>query len=171
MTDLRLDKPTTILVTLGLTLPEVSEGDLAKIQTAATPGSTVKIAPQLREAAAMANDAEVILGFIPESLFRAAPRLRWVHAIASGVDMFLYPAMRESYPEERLSLWMGHRPSLPDSLPVIGPSRATPDVIYAFGHGHVGMTSAPMTGKVIADLVAGRPPSIDIAPFAPGRFA
>jgi glycine/D-amino acid oxidase-like deaminating enzyme len=56
-------------------------------------------------------------------------------------------------------------------LPVIGPSRATPDVIYAFGHGHVGMTSAPMTGKIVADLVAGRPPSIDIAPFAAGRFA
>ena len=43
-------------------------------------------------------------------------------------------------------------------------------VIYAFGHGHVGMTAAPMTGKVVADLVAGRPPSIDIAPFAAGRF-
>ena len=51
-----------------------------------------------------------------------------------------------------------------------GPSRATPDVIYAFGHGHVGMTSAPMTGKIVADLVAGRPPSIDIAPFSAGRF-
>src|SRR5262249_26784305 len=66
--------------------------------------------------------------------------------------------------------WMGHRPSLPDSLPVLGPSNATPDVIYAFGHGHVGMTAAPMTGKVVADLVAGRAPSIDIAPFAAERF-
>jgi D-amino-acid dehydrogenase len=65
---------------------------------------------------------------------------------------------------------MGHRPSLPDSLPVLGPSRATQDVIYAFGHGHVGMTSAPMTGKIIADLVADRPPSIDISPFTAGRF-
>ena|SRR5271169_3413521 len=50
-------------------------------------------------------------------------------------------------------------------------SRATPDVIYAFGHGHVGMTAAPMTGKLVADLVTGRPPSIDIVAFAPGRFA
>ena len=83
----------------------------------------------------------------------------------------MLPGLPAFHPEERISVWMGHRPSLPDSLPVIGPSRATPDVIYAFGHGHVGMTSAPMTGKVIADLVAGRPPSIDIAPFAPGRFA
>jgi D-amino-acid dehydrogenase len=43
-------------------------------------------------------------------------------------------------------------------------------VIYAFGHGHVGMTSAPMTGKIVADLVAGRPPSIDIGPFSADRF-
>jgi D-amino-acid dehydrogenase len=83
----------------------------------------------------------------------------------------MLPGLAASHPEERISMWMGHRPSLPDSLPALGPSRATADVIYAFGHGHVGMTSAPMTGKVVADLVAGRPPSIDIAPFDPARFA
>jgi len=82
----------------------------------------------------------------------------------------MLPGLASSYPEERISVWMGHRPSLPDSLPVLGPSNASPDVIYAFGHGHVGMTAAPMTGKVVAELVAGRPPSVDIAPFAPGRF-
>ena len=48
---------------------------------------------------------------------------------------------------------------------------ASPDVFYAFGHGHVGMTAAPMTGKIVAELVDGRPPAIDIAPFAPDRFA
>jgi D-amino-acid dehydrogenase len=53
---------------------------------------------------------------------------------------------------------------------VLGPSRTTPDVVYAFGHGHVGMTAAPMTGKIVADLVSGRPVSIDIAPFSAGRF-
>jgi D-amino-acid dehydrogenase len=83
----------------------------------------------------------------------------------------MLPGLAAGHPEERISVWMGHRPSLPDSLPALGPSRATPDVVYAFGHGHVGMTSAPMTGKIVADLVAGRPPSIDIAPFAPSRFA
>jgi len=83
----------------------------------------------------------------------------------------MLPGLAASLPEERISVWMGHRPSLPDSLPVIGPSRATPDVIYAFGHGHVGMTAAPMTGKIVADLVAGRPPSIDIAPFSASRFS
>jgi D-amino-acid dehydrogenase len=83
----------------------------------------------------------------------------------------MLPGLAASHPEERISVWMGHRPSLPDSLPVLGLSRATPDVIYAFGHGHVGMTAAPMTGKIVADLVAGRSPLIDITPFAAGRFA
>ena len=68
----------------------------------------------------------------------------------------LFPGLRESYPEERLSLWMGHRPSLPDSLPCIGLATNSPDVIYAFGHGHVGMIGSPMTGKVVADLVTDR---------------
>lgn len=82
----------------------------------------------------------------------------------------LCPALASSYPEDRVSMWMGHRPSLPDSLPVLGPSRRSPDVFYAFGHGHVGMTGAPYTGRVIADLVAGRPAPIDLTPFRPDRF-
>src|SRR5690349_3630233 len=96
MTDLRLEGPTTILVLLGLTLPEVSETELDKMRAAAPPGSTIRIVSHLREAIAVAGDVEIILGIMPESLFHAAPRLRWVHAIASGVDMFLYPAMRDS---------------------------------------------------------------------------
>ncbi len=83
----------------------------------------------------------------------------------------MLPGLAAEHPEERLSLWMGHRPALPDSLPVLGRSRASPDVIYAFGHGHIGMTAAPMTGRIVADLVAGRAAAIDIAPFAAGRFA
>lgn len=82
----------------------------------------------------------------------------------------MLPGLAADHPDERISVWMGHRPSLPDSLPVIGPSRASPDIVYAFGHGHIGMTSAPMTGRIVADLLSRRPPSIDIAPFAPARF-
>ena len=66
--------------------------------------------------------------------------------------------------------WMGHRPSLPDSLPVIGPSANFPRVFYAFGHQHVGMTGGPRTGRLIADLVAGRRPNINLAPFRIDRF-
>jgi D-amino-acid dehydrogenase len=82
----------------------------------------------------------------------------------------LYPALSKAYPEDRFTMWMGHRPSLPDSLPVLGPSTRTPDVFHAFGHGHVGMTGGPYTGKVIAELISGRPSPIDLSPFRPGRF-
>jgi len=99
----------------------------------------------------------------------APPDWRRAHILLDQGRKML-PALAASYREEKISVWMGHRPSLPDSLPVLGPSSATPDVIYAFGHGHVGMTSAPMTGKIVADLVTGRPPSIDIRPFSAGRF-
>ena len=66
--------------------------------------------------------------------------------------------------------WMGHRPSLPDSRPVIGKCPAAPNVLFAFGHGHRGLIGAPMTGEIIADLMANRQPKIDITPFRPERF-
>jgi D-amino-acid dehydrogenase len=53
---------------------------------------------------------------------------------------------------------------------VLGPSSRSSDVFYAFGHGHVGMTGGPYTGKVIADIVSGRPSPIDLSPFRAGRF-
>jgi D-amino-acid dehydrogenase len=82
----------------------------------------------------------------------------------------MLPGLAADHAEERISVWMGHRPAMPDSLPVIGSSQASPDVIYAFGHSHVGMTAAPMTGRIVADLLSGRPAPIDIAPFAAARF-
>jgi len=66
--------------------------------------------------------------------------------------------------------WMGFRPSMPDSLPVIGASRRSPDIIYAFGHGHLGLTQSAATGKLVAELLTGRPPSIDLSPLSPQRF-
>lgn len=54
--------------------------------------------------------------------------------------------------------WMGFRPSLPDSLPVIGPSSAGDEVILAFGHGHLGVTLAPVTARLVSDLLARRDP-------------
>jgi len=66
--------------------------------------------------------------------------------------------------------WMGFRPSLPDSLPAIGPLPGRGDVICAFGHGHLGLTQSAGTGEIVADLLTGRAPPVDLAPFAPGRF-
>jgi len=67
--------------------------------------------------------------------------------------------------------WMGHRPSLPDSLPVIGRSPHVRNAFFAFGHGHVGLTGAAPTGAIVADLVAGREPLVDVAPYSAERFA
>jgi D-amino-acid dehydrogenase len=82
----------------------------------------------------------------------------------------MLPALSSEYEEARIALWMGHRPSLPDSLPVIGASRRTRDVVYAFGHGHIGMTCAAKTGKTVAELVCGEPVGVDLAAFSPRRF-
>lgn len=66
--------------------------------------------------------------------------------------------------------WMGYRPSLPDSLPVIGRARNAPGILYAFGHGHLGKTQAAATGRLIRDLVSGKAPPLDLSPFSPQRF-
>jgi D-amino-acid dehydrogenase len=66
--------------------------------------------------------------------------------------------------------WMGFRPSLPDSLPVIGRARSAANVYYAFGHGHLGLTQAAATGRLIRDLVSGEAPPIGLSPFRPSRF-
>ena len=68
------------------------------------------------------------------------------------------------------SEWMGRRPCTPDSLPMIGAVPSEPRIVLAFGHGHNGMTSAPTTGRIVADLIGGRRPFIDPTPYRPDRF-
>lgn len=66
--------------------------------------------------------------------------------------------------------WMGFRPSIPDSLPVIGPSSGGSEVIHAFGHGHIGVTLAPATARIVAGLLSGTNPGADITPYRANRF-
>ncbi|NPC58330.1 NAD(P)/FAD-dependent oxidoreductase [Caenimonas soli] len=73
-------------------------------------------------------------------------------------------------PEMGSTQWMGMRPSMPDSLPIIDQHRTFRNVFFAFGHGHLGMTGAPRSGRLVAELVAGRTPSIDMQPFKVDRF-
>lgn len=80
---------------------------------------------------------------------------------------------RHYFPDLQLgevSEWMGQRPMMADSLPVISRSPRHRNVFYAFGHGHYGLTQGPTTGALIADLVRGREPGIDMAPFRFERF-
>ena len=93
------------------------------------------------------------------------PNFRRSDAMLKKAKAFL-PALRTGNGVQ----WMGFRPSLPDSLPAIGRARATPRVTYAFGHGHLGLTQSAGTARLVADLLTGRTPAIDLAAFSPQRF-
>ena len=69
-----------------------------------------------------------------------------------------------------LSTWVGGRPTLPDYLPAIGRSRIASNLIYAFGHQHLGLTLAPTTGELVADLALERAPAVALDPFDLARF-
>ena len=66
--------------------------------------------------------------------------------------------------------WLGHRPTMPDSLPVIGVSPASNRIFLAFGHQHIGLTLGGITGKIVTELARGRIPYCNIADFSPRRF-
>lgn len=72
--------------------------------------------------------------------------------------------------EAPASEWIGARPTLPDYLPAIGRSRRAANLLYAFGHQHLGLTLAAATGEAISALATGKAPAIDLAPFDPARF-
>ncbi|MCB4769677.1 FAD-binding oxidoreductase [Ancylobacter sp. Lp-2] len=88
------------------------------------------------------------------------------HAYLERTARRFLPALAE----RPSSSWMGFRPSMPDALPVIGRSGRTPNLILAFGHHHVGMSSGCVTGAIVAAIAAGEPPPVDIAPYSPARF-
>lgn len=68
------------------------------------------------------------------------------------------------------SQWLGFRPSLPDSLPVIGRSTRARSVIYAFGHGHLGLTLAAETARIVTDLIVNNRDTTELAAISPARF-
>jgi glycine/D-amino acid oxidase-like deaminating enzyme len=67
--------------------------------------------------------------------------------------------------------WMGHRPSLPDSLPVIGPFANSQGLFGCFGHGHAGLAGGPASGHLVAQLICGEKPDISAGPYSPSRFS
>jgi D-amino-acid dehydrogenase len=79
-------------------------------------------------------------------------------------------ALLPALPEKAASQWMGFRPTLPDSLPVIGPARHTENVIYAFGHQHLGLTLAGVTASLVAQRLTGDSTEVDLTPYAAQRF-
>ncbi len=90
MTTVALDGPTNILLIEGLTMAEAKPEYVADIGRAAPNDSTIQVVGSVKEAAQYAADVEVILGVVNQRLFADTPKLKWVHATASGVDMFMF---------------------------------------------------------------------------------
>jgi D-amino-acid dehydrogenase len=97
----------------------------------------------------------------------AAADYRRVDAILKRLRAYL-PGLSKELPEA--PRWMGFRPSIPDSLPVIGPSRISHRIVYAFGHAHHGLTQAAITAELVAAMIDERQPSVALAPYSPARF-
>jgi D-amino-acid dehydrogenase len=110
-----------------------------------------------------------IAGQVEIAGLEAAPN--WKRAeVLRDYALATWPALPRDLRPEQVKVWMGHRPSMPDSLPVIGPATGCADVVHAFGHGHIGLAAGATTGRLVADIVSGTPPVIDPAPYSPARF-
>jgi D-amino-acid dehydrogenase len=107
------------------------------------------------------------------------------YRITSGVDLShrdapddhrqidaVTKSAREAFPLKEFAgeTWRGARPTLPDSLPMIGEAPRNPGLWLAFGHQHIGFSTGPITGEIVAALVCGETPPADPKPFAPGRY-
>jgi D-amino-acid dehydrogenase len=98
---------------------------------------------------------------------KAAPNHRRTEAMVQKLKQFL-PHLSADLPAKR---WMGFRPSIPDSLPVIGHADRDSRIVYAFGHGHHGLTQAAVTARMAGELIDGHSSGVDLRPFSPARFA
>ena len=78
----------------------------------------------------------------------------------------LLPQLNEHQDE-----WLGFRPTLPDFLPVIGPSKNYKNIVYAFGHQHLGWTLGAITGKVVSGILANEKTNLDLQPYSSLRFS
>lgn len=91
-----------------------------------------------------------------------------VKGIVDSIPSY-YPDMKVSMPEEK-DVWHGLRPCSPDGLPYIGRSEKIKNLILATGHAMLGISLGPGTGKLVADLVDGKDPDLNLSPFNPDRF-
>ena len=79
------------------------------------------------------------------------------------------PGLPAELPPDRIRVWLGHRPSMPDGMPVLGLARRSADIAHGFGHGHVGLVGGPKSAALVIALLAGERPD-EAAPFSPKRF-
>ena len=92
--------------------------------------------------------------------------------LSKGRIQYIVNCAKELLPQlgEHEDEWLGFRPTLPDFLPVLGPSKNNKNIIYAFGHHHLGWTLGAITGKIISGIVAGEKTNLDLSPYSSKRF-
>lgn len=127
----------------------------------------------------MVSDAKMIVNHMNGGLraagqvefagLAAAPNWKRAEVLRAHLNA-MFPSLPATIQTDSLRVWLGHRPSMPDGRPCIGIARKTADVIYAFGHGHVGLVGSARTGRLVAQLVSRVEPEIPLAPFDPRRF-
>ncbi|TDR14112.1 glycine/D-amino acid oxidase-like deaminating enzyme [Marinomonas communis] len=113
-----------------------------------------------------AGDGVRIGGAVELGGLSLAPNYQRSKILLDKAAKFL-PGLKTEHGEQ----WMGFRPSMPDSLPVIGFAKDCSRVIYAFGHGHLGLTQAAGTAELVHDLVMGQNPSISMSAYSAQRFS
>lgn len=160
----------TLTTSLGDPLPLESERGYHVMITDAEVGPRTPM---------MASDAKMIVNHMNGGL-RAAGQVEfaglaalpnWKRAeILRKHLISMFPMLAGTVSADKLRVWLGHRPSMPDGRPCIGTARKTSDVIYAFGHGHVGLVGSARTGRLVAQLVSRNRPEIPLGPFDPRRF-
>jgi len=152
--------------TLGLHLPLESERGyhLELWEPSATPPAPVMLAASKFVITPM--EGRLRLAGLVEFGGLAAPPSPAAHAYLLRHLRRAMPGLRWA----RTAEWMGHRPALTDSLPAIGPVPGLAGAYVAVGHHHVGLTAGAATGRLLAQVVTGARPNIDLAPYAPGRF-
>jgi glycine/D-amino acid oxidase-like deaminating enzyme len=155
-----------LLRPLGYALP--LESQRGYHVTIASPGVTIS-------RPVVAADRKVFLTPMEEGL-RAAGTVEFgglSRAPTRKRAEYLVRDMARVFPRAQIpadwSFWMGHRPCLPDSLPVLGPSRHR-GLWFNFGHGHLGLTMSAPSGEILARAICGEPSNIDLAPFSFARF-
>lgn len=151
---------------LGVRIPLIAErGYHAMV---ASPGVTLTMPTMWMDRKIMVSPMEHGIRIAGLSEFGGADRSpnfeKMGHMLSSAQELLPAINLNQHQP------WMGPRPATPDYLPVIGRSKALENVAFACGHGHSGLMFGPVTGKLVASVIGGEAPGLDMKPFSPDRF-
>ena len=155
-----------LLKSMGLRVPlETERGYHLTIRDpGVTINNTIMEAGRMVVASSM-QDGLRLAGTVELAGLKPAPDYRRSRMLET-LGRAMFPGLRPGEASE----WMGHRPSLPDSLPVVGHAPGHRNVLLAFGHSHLGLSGGAPTGRLIAQLAAGETPAIELSPFRLDRF-